>query len=112
MFPIDAAITAWINTWAGQAPRIDLAMISVSTVGVPLLVLTVALQWWLPTADRSKRHILVAAGLSFLLGLGINQLILLFVQRVRPYDAHVTHLIISRTSISHSRPTMPRQVLP
>ncbi len=97
MFQIDAAVTAWTNTWAGQAPRIDLAMIWVSILGVPLLVLAVALQWWVPRADRSTRHILVAAGLSFLLGLGINQIILLFVQRVRPYDAHVTHLIIDRT---------------
>jgi undecaprenyl-diphosphatase len=27
-----------------------------------------------------------------------NQLVLLFVQRVRPYDAHITHLIIDRSA--------------
>ncbi|MFB9984368.1 phosphatase PAP2 family protein [Mesorhizobium kowhaii] len=97
MFQFDAATTAWLNTWAGQAPATDLVMTWISTVGVPLLVLAVALQWWLPRPDRTTRHVLVAAGLSFLLGLGVNQLVLLFVQRVRPYDAHVTHLIIGRT---------------
>lgn len=97
MFQIDAAVTAWINTWAGQAPGLDLVMIWVSTAGVPLLVLAVAVQWWVPRADRATRHIVVTAGLSFLLGLVINQLILLFVQRARPYDAHVTHLIIGPT---------------
>ncbi|WP_137930266.1 phosphatase PAP2 family protein [Mesorhizobium comanense] len=97
MLQLDAAITAWINTWAGQAPAIDPMMIGVSTVGVPLMVLAVASQWWLPRRDPAIRHVLVAAGLSFLLGLGINQLILLFIQRARPYEADVTHLIIDRT---------------
>lgn len=97
MFEIDAAMTAWMNTWAGHAPMIDPVMIGISTAGVPLLVLAVVSQWWVPRADPAIRHVLIAAGLSFLLGLGINQLILLFVQRVRPYEAHVTHLIIGRT---------------
>jgi undecaprenyl-diphosphatase len=97
MYQFDAAITAWINTWAGHASTIDSVMIGVSTAGVPLLVLAVVAQWWVPRADPAIRHVLIAAGLSFLIGLGINQLILLFVQRVRPYEAHVTHLIIDRT---------------
>ncbi|MBN9220341.1 MAG: phosphatase PAP2 family protein [Mesorhizobium sp.] len=97
MFEFDAAMTAWINNWAGQAPAIDAVVIGISTAGVPLMVLAVALQWWLPRADTAIRHVLIAAGLSFLLGLGINQLILLFIQRARPYEADVTHLIIDRT---------------
>ncbi|MEP6563572.1 MAG: phosphatase PAP2 family protein [Mesorhizobium sp.] len=97
MSQIDAAVTAWINAWAGQAPALDSVMIWISTLGVPLLVLAVAVQWWLPRPDRATRHVLAAAGLSFLIGLGINQLVLLFVQRVRPYDAHITHLIIGRS---------------
>lgn len=97
MFQLDAAITAWINALAGQDPATDAVMIGVSTVGVPLMVLAVAVQWWLPRAEPAIRHVLVAAGLSFLLGLGINQLILLFIQRTRPYEAGVTHLMIERT---------------
>ncbi len=73
-------------------------MIWISAIGVPLLVVAVALQWWVPWSDRPTRHVLVAAGLSFLLGLGFNQLVLLFVQRVRPYDAQITHLIIDRSA--------------
>ncbi|BCG84858.1 undecaprenyl-diphosphatase [Mesorhizobium sp. 113-3-9] len=97
MYQFDAAITTWINTWAGHAPTIDSVMIGISTAGVPLLVLAVVAQWWVPRSDPAICHVLIAAGLSFLIGLGINQLILLFVQRARPYDAHVTHLIIDRT---------------
>src|SRR5260370_589083 len=94
MSEIDAALTAWINAGAGHLPPVDFIMIWISALGAPLLVVAVALQWWIPRSDRPTRHVLVAAGLSFLIGLGFNQLVLLFVQRVRPYDAHVTHLII------------------
>lgn len=98
MSRIDVALTLWINAWAGWDPAFDLVMIWISAIGVPVLVLAVALQWWVPRSDPATRHALVAAGLSFLLGLGLNQLILLFVQRVRPYDAHVTHLLIARSA--------------
>jgi undecaprenyl-diphosphatase len=97
MYAIDVVATAWINGWAGRSPAVDLIMIGISIIGVPILVLIVALQWWVPRSDRPTRHVLVASGFSFLLGLGINQLVLLFIQRARPYDAHVTHLIIDRT---------------
>jgi len=95
---LDAALTTWTNSWAGGSATIDFVMTWVSTLGVPVLVLAVAVQWWLPRADHLKRHVLVSAGLAFLLGLGLNQLILLFVQRVRPYDVGVTHLIIERSA--------------
>jgi undecaprenyl-diphosphatase len=95
---IDAALTAWINAGAGRLPPVDFIMIWISAIGVPLLVVAVALQWWVPRSDHPTRHVLVAAGLSFLLGLGFNQLVLLFVQRVRPYDAQISHLIIDRSA--------------
>jgi undecaprenyl-diphosphatase len=91
----DAPLTAWINSYAGHFAAIDDPLIWLSAIGVPALVAAVAVQWWFPRPDRHTRHVIVAAGLSFLLGLGLNQVILLFVQRVRPYDAHVTHLLIA-----------------
>lgn len=51
-----------------------------------------------PPAGPCRRHVLVAAGLSFLLGLGINQVILHFVQRLRPYDAGVSRLLVERSA--------------
>ena len=98
MFEVDAALTASINSGAGNFHILDFLMIWFSAIGVPILVLAVAIQWWVPRSDRPTRHVLVAAGLSFLIGLGLNQLVLLFVQRVRPYDTHVTHLIIDRSA--------------
>ena len=70
-------------------------MIWISSIGVPILVLAVAGQWWRRSDRQHTRHVLVAAGLSFLLGLALNQLILLFVHRVRPYDGGITHLLIA-----------------
>lgn len=94
MYDLDVLLTQFINGPAGQHPLIDQALIWVSSLGVPVLVALVAIQWW-RRQDRSLvRHVLLASGLSFLLGLGLNQLILLFVHRIRPYDAGVTHLLI------------------
>ena len=58
MSEIDAAVTTWINAWAGRLPFVDFIMIWISAVGVPFLVLAVAVQWWFPRSDRSTRHVL------------------------------------------------------
>ena len=91
---LDSVTTAAINSLVGSSPGVDAVMEAVSAYGVPVLVALVALQWW-RRQDRSHvRHVLVAAGLSFVLGLGLNQLVLLFLHRMRPYDAGVSHLLI------------------
>lgn len=86
MYDLDVAVTHAVNGWAGQRATIDLLMIWLSSVGVPLLVVAVVGQWWGRADRRHTRHVLLAAGFSFLLGLALNQLILLFVHRARPYD--------------------------
>lgn len=92
---MDAALTHWINAAAGLSPAVDRAMIGVSQIGIPLMVLVVVLQWWAKADRYHVRHAALSAGLAFLLGLAINQFILLLVHRVRPYDAGVTHLLIA-----------------
>ncbi len=95
MYGFDVAATRLINALAGRNGFLDGVMIQVSALGIPLLVLLVAGQWW-SGKDRSRtRHTLVAAGLSFLLGLAINQIILLFIDRTRPYALGVTELLIA-----------------
>src|SRR5262245_59257924 len=98
MNSVDQALTQWVNGLAGRSVMLDWVMIAVSQFGVPFLVLVVALQWWSRRERPHIRHACVASGLSFLLGLGLNQIILLFVHRVRPYDAGLTHLIIDRSA--------------
>lgn len=98
LYDLDAAATRAINSLAGTSAAVDFLMIWVSAIGVPLLVLAVAMQWWRGTDRPHNRHVLLAAGLSFLLGLAVNQLILLFVHRIRPYDGGISHLLIDRSA--------------
>jgi undecaprenyl-diphosphatase len=98
MYELDAAVTGWINALAGNSV-LDRIMFAVSAWGVPLLVVAVAAQWW-AGADRSRiRHALVATGLAFLLGLGINQTVLLAVDRIRPYVRGLWARIMCRASV-------------
>lgn len=95
---LDRNVTQWINHFAGSSVLVDAVMAGASEYGVPLLVLIVALQWWSRQERNRVRHTCVAAGLSFLIGLGLNQVILLFIHRLRPYDVGLTHLVISRST--------------
>lgn len=91
---MDDTITHWINAAAGYNTVLDMTMMFATQIGVPVIVLAVAAQWWAGEQRDLVRHTAVSAGMSFLLGLAINQLILLFVHRVRPYDAGITQLLI------------------
>ena len=95
MYAFDIAFTGWLNSIAGRNATLDFLMVSISTVGVPILVFAVIVHWLFPRPAPSTRHVLLAAGFSFLLGLAINQFILLFVHRLRPYDSGITHLLIA-----------------
>lgn len=95
MYELDVAVTQAINSLAGKSALVDSLMIWVSAIGVPVLILAVAGQWWRKGDRPHTRHVLIAAGFSFLLGLALNQLILLFVHRMRPYDAGISHLLIA-----------------
>ena len=94
---MDITITQWLNRLAGQWSAVDTFMIAVTKFGVPLMVLAVIAQWWGSKPREALRQTTIMAGLSFLIGLGIAQIILLFVHRIRPYDAGISHLIIEKT---------------
>ena len=95
---MDQALTHWINSFAGSNASLDFVMVAVTEIGVPLLVALVVIQWWSKSNRPHVRHTCVAAGLSFLTALAINQFIILFVHRLRPYDAGISHLIVSRSA--------------
>ena len=100
MYPLDVSVTSWINGFAGQIRPVDSLMIFITQAGVPLLVVAVVATWWIGGSIRSERHVAIACGLSFLLGLALNQAILLCVHRIRPYDVGVTHLLIAPSADS------------
>jgi undecaprenyl-diphosphatase len=92
---MDAAATQWINRLSGHSAVMDAAMAALSAAGIPALIALTAIRWWSTPAGQASRHACLAAGLSFLAGLAVNQLVLLFVHRIRPYDAGLTHLLIA-----------------
>ncbi len=92
---MDIALTRWVNAPAGMHPILDTVLVGFTQFGVPLIVLVVVLQWWAGEDRTNVRHAALASGLSFLVGLAINQAILLLIHRIRPYDAGVSHLIIA-----------------
>jgi len=93
LYHLDAGITQWINALSGRE-WVDALMICISSWGVPTLVFAVACQWWSGADRDAKRHVLVAAGFAFILALGLNQLVLLGVDRVRPYLVGITTLLV------------------
>lgn len=105
MLTLDAEVTSWINALSGRGHLLDLLMIAVTYAGAPFLVVAVAAQWWLGGSLRSERHVIAACGLSFLLGLALNQAILLFVHRMRPYDAGITRLLIAPSAFPSDHAT-------
>lgn len=91
---VDALITSLINEGAGRHPIVDFSMTWIALGAVPAMVASVVIQWWIGNARARRRHAALAAGLSFVLALCLNQIIIFLVQRVRPYDAGASHLII------------------
>ena len=91
---MDVALTQWINSFAGVNPVLDAALLVITRFGVPVIIACVALHWFARTDRPHVRHTAVSAGIAFVLGLALNQLVLLMVHRIRPYDAGVTHLLL------------------
>lgn len=76
----------------------DAVFIFATTYGVPVMIALVVSHWWIANPRPQARYRSLCAGVSFLLGLGAAQVMLLFIHRTRPYDVGVSHLIVAETS--------------
>ncbi len=94
---MDKIITQWINSLSGTSSVLDSAMIATTHFGVPVMIVVVGSLWWLGQPRDLLRHAALASGFTFLLGLGLAQVVLLFVHRMRPYDVGISRLIIDPT---------------
>jgi len=93
LYEYDAGLTHFINSFSKLNFISDRIIMFITSAGIPLMVLAVAGQWWSRNNRSRTRHVLLTAGFSFLLALTLNQIIIFFVQRVRPYDVGVTNLL-------------------
>ena len=94
---LDFLLTHRLNALAGNSRLLDLLMIGFTKAGVFLVVAVVALRWWSKRDRMATRYAAICCGLATALGLFLNQIILRFVTRVRPYDLGLTRLIIEKS---------------
>ena len=94
---MDSSATAFVNGLSGYSPILDRIAVAVTTYGAFAIVAAVAVRWWwYGKADRMReRHLAILCGASAALGLSMNQGVLLVFQRVRPYGAGVSHLLVA-----------------
>lgn len=90
---IDDAVTAFVNGLSGNAV-LDAVMIAITTYGAIIIVVAVAIRWWWGADKLRERYLAILCGASAALGLALNQVVLLFVHRVRPYDVGLTYRLI------------------
>ena len=92
---MDIALTQFINNLSGRIPAFDPAMVAITNYGIYVLVACTALLWWKRDKRAEARNACLVAGISFSASLALNQVLLLFLHRIRPYDAGVSHLLIT-----------------
>jgi undecaprenyl-diphosphatase len=97
MYGLDVAATHCMNGWAGAEPHLRFS--DDFGFGCQRPVVGLGCRRSMVATDGQAAYTACSSrgGFSFLLGLAINQLILLFIHRVRPYDAGVTNLLIARS---------------
>lgn len=95
---IDYALTQSLNSLASKNAMLDALMIGISEIGPYLLVGLIAIRWWAKQNRISQRHLAIGCGVATALGLFLNQCILLFYHRPRPYESGLTRLLIQKSS--------------
>lgn len=59
---MDQTITQWLNSPAGHTPVLDGIMLTVTSFGVPLMIVAVIGQWWSKADRLHVRHTCVSPG--------------------------------------------------
>lgn len=94
MYEIDKAATLLINGWSGHNRLADTLVVWCANDLIFIMVALVVLRWWKIGIHPPIRHTALVTGLSFIVALAINMLIGLFIHRIRPNDAGITHALI------------------
>ena len=95
---LDNQITGAINSLAGRLQALDYSVIFFARYVVFILILSIAVTWFFRIDRSALRFRAISCGMAVAMGLLLNQAILQFVSRIRPYDLGVTHLIVERSA--------------
>ena len=96
--PWDDTLTSQINSLAGRWLFADSMMVFITNTGHFLLVAAVAIPWFSRNHRKENRLLAIQCGIATALSLAINQFILLFYHRLRPYEASLTKLMVEKSS--------------
>lgn len=88
----------WINQWAGHFVWLDRSMVFITNNALYLYALALLVMWFWPAKTapllEKRRRLVLLAGATGLLALGVNALIGAFYYHPRPFlTHHVTQLI-------------------
>ena len=98
MLNFDNQITTAINSLTGRNVALDFAAIFLAKHVIFLLVLSIAVSWFARSDRATWRFRAISCCLAVTVGLLLNQGILLFLSRVRPYDLGLTHIIAEKSA--------------
>jgi undecaprenyl-diphosphatase len=97
MYELDKGMTLLINSWAGHSYLADTLAVWCANDLIFVMIAMVALRWWQIGNYPRMRHACLVAGISFVLAVVINLLVSLFIHRIRPSDAGLTHALIAHS---------------
>ena len=95
---LDNQITSAINSLAGRLQALDYSAIFFAKYAVFIIILSIAITWFFRTDQSVWRFRAISSGMAVAIGLLLNQAILQFVSRIRPYDLGITHLIVAKSA--------------
>lgn len=91
---IDIIITQAINNLSNRNIFFDKLFIYYTEFGLCIMVFSIILFWWLRSDRDNARHKAIKCWTATVMALMTNQVIILFIDRVRPYNDNITNLII------------------
>jgi undecaprenyl-diphosphatase len=94
----DIYITSLINSLAGTNGILDAVMLFLAETALYIVVASIAVRWFWPSAREVQRFRAISCGATVSFGLLLNQILLVFVERIRPYELGYTHLLIQRSA--------------
>lgn len=95
---IDIFLTQLINSYSNKSYLFDKVVILFTKYWLVIIVFTIILFWWTKNNRIEKRKEAIFCWLVTIIWIITNQIIILFINRIRPYESWITNLIIDKST--------------